>query len=75
MTLTFSSRSSSSLPHKWDQFTEPYVSRRKGEKDADPKKKMSLQQFIGILKEEYTNCQSCVPKNGGVVTNQAMTTG
>ena len=66
---------SSSLPHEWDQFMEPYVSRRKGEKDADPKKKMSSQQFISILKEEYTNRQSHVPKNDGVVMNQAMTTG
>ena len=66
---------SSSLPREWDQFTEPYVSGRKGEKDADLKKKMSSQQFIGILKEEYTNRQSRAPKNGGAVTNQAMTTG
>src|ERR1700677_197771 len=34
---------SSSLPREWDQFTEPYVSGRKGDRDVDPKKKMGLQ--------------------------------
>ena len=66
---------SSLLLCEWDQFTEPYVSGRKGEKDADLKKKKSLQQFIGILKEEYTNHQLHALKNGGAVTNQAMITG
>lgn len=44
---------SSSLPANWDVFTDAYVGSRKGEKDSDPKKLMTSQQFIGILKEKY----------------------
>ena len=48
---------SSSLPLSWDTFTEPYVGRRKGLIEVDPKKLMGSQQFIGILKEEYIQRQ------------------
>ena len=43
---------SSSLPPAWDVFTEAYVGRRKDIPETDPKKLMSSQQFIGIIKEE-----------------------
>ena len=43
---------SSSLPSTWDTFTEGYVGRRKDVPETDPKKLMSSQQFIGIIKEE-----------------------
>lgn len=44
---------SSSLPRSWDQFTESYVGGHVGIKDSNPKKQLTSQQFIGILKEEY----------------------
>jgi hypothetical protein len=43
---------SSSLPSAWDTFTEAYVGRRRDIPETDPKKLMSSQQFIGIIKEE-----------------------
>ena len=43
----------SSLPESWDTFTEPYVGVHKGVDKNDPKKTVSSQEFIGILKEEY----------------------
>jgi len=42
-----------SLPESWDAFTEPYIGRRIGVIETDPKKQTSSQEFIGILKEEY----------------------
>jgi len=44
----------SSLPPSWDTFTEPYVGRHVGVVKQDPKKLTSSQEFIRILKEEYT---------------------
>jgi hypothetical protein len=44
------------LPLAWDTFTEPYISRRKGDAIQDPKQAMTSAQFIGILKEEYDQC-------------------
>ena len=41
---------SSSLPTSWDIFTEGYVGGRKDVPETDPKKLMSSQQFIGIIK-------------------------
>ena len=43
---------SSSLPPSWDTFTEAYVGGRRDIPETDPKKLMSSQQFIGIIKEE-----------------------
>ena len=43
---------SSSLPSTWDTFMEAYVGRRRDVPETDPKKLMSSQQFIGIIKEE-----------------------
>ena len=45
---------SSSLPANWDTFTEGYVGRRRDVPETDPKKLMSSQQFIGVIKEEAT---------------------
>src|ERR1700761_2965689 len=63
---------SSSLPMVWDAFTEPYVGGRKGVADRDPKKMMTSQQFIGILKDEYQRRVSRAQQADGPVINQAM---
>jgi len=52
--IRFKTIIASSLPPSWDTFTEPYVGRRIGATENDPKKLTSSQEFIGILKEEYT---------------------
>jgi hypothetical protein len=52
----------SSLPKSWDGFTEAYVGGQVEVEDTDPKKLLNIQQFIGILKEEYTRCQSQAQK-------------
>ena len=51
--IQFKTIIASSLPSSWDVFTEPYVGRRVGVVEQDPKKLASSQEFIGILKEEY----------------------
>ena len=51
--MQFKTIIASSLPQSWDAFTEPYVGRRIGTVDNDPKKHTSSQEFIGILQEEY----------------------
>jgi hypothetical protein len=51
--IQFKTIIASSLPSSWDVFTEPYVGRRVGVAENDPKKLTSSQEFIGILKEEY----------------------
>ena len=61
---------SSSLPLSWDAFTEPYVGGQKGIEDKDPKKLMKSQQFIGILKEEYTRRKARTAKPES--TNQML---
>ena len=68
---------SSSLPLAWDAFTEPYVSGRKGDATRDPKRTMTSQQFIGILKEEYerrTARAQGADNNPAQTTNQAVQT-
>ena len=62
---------SSSLPESWDTFTEPYVGIRKGVDKNDPKKTISSQEFIGILKEEYICCQGRSGKTLKESTSQA----
>ena len=49
---------SASLPPSWDAFTEAYVGGRTGIQETDPKMLLNVQQFIGILKEEYLRRQS-----------------
>lgn len=58
-----------SLPSSWDAFTNPFVRSVQGEEEKDPKKLMSSQEFIGILKEESTWCQGCAQMES---TNQVF---
>lgn len=51
--MQFKTIIASSLPQTWDVFTEPYVGRRVGIAENNPKKQMSSQEFISILKEEH----------------------
>jgi len=51
--IQFKTIIASSLPPSWDAFTEPYVGRRQGTIETDPKKLTSSQEFIRIIKEEY----------------------
>ena len=46
----------SSLPSSWDNFTQPYISIGKDE-SSDPKLRMTSQELIGVLKEEYVRRQ------------------
>jgi gag-polypeptide of LTR copia-type len=62
---------SSSLPESWDTFMEPYVGVRKGVDKNDPKKTVSSQEFIGILKEEYIRRQGRSGKTLEESTSQA----
>jgi len=51
----------SSLPESWDQFTDQYVAGQLDLIDTDPRKHIDMQQFIGIIKQEYERRQSCKP--------------
>ena len=62
----------SSLPKSWDTFTDPYVGRRKGTPETDPKKLTSSQEFIGIIKEEYIRCKA--RNDAEPISNQTYTT-
>jgi transposase InsO family protein len=44
---------STSLPSSWDAFTDQYIGGGKKEALVDPKKRQSVQQFIGLIREEY----------------------
>jgi hypothetical protein len=44
---------SSSLPPTWDSFTEPYVGGHPSFIELDPKRRMTSQELIGLIKEEY----------------------
>ena len=46
----------SSLPPSWDNFTQPYISIRKGD-SGDPKLMATSQELIRVLKEEYVRYQ------------------
>jgi hypothetical protein len=61
---------SSSLPTSWDTFTEPYVGGRRALLGQDPRKLTGSQEFIGLLKEEYT-CRAARVKQDES-TSQAM---
>lgn len=63
--IQFKTIIASSLPPSWDAFAEPYVGRRRGIIETDPKKLMSSQQFIGIIKEEYSR-RKARKENGGI---------
>jgi gag-polypeptide of LTR copia-type len=62
---------SSALPESWDTFMEPYVCICKGVDKNDPKKTISSQEFIGILKEEYIQRQGCSGRTLKESTSQA----
>ena len=42
----------SSLPPSWDQFTNPYVAGQLDEEMTDPKKLITSQEFIGLIRQE-----------------------
>lgn len=44
----------SSLPQSWDTFLDPYIGRRKGIDETDPRKRVPSQELLGIIREEYT---------------------
>ena len=50
---------SSSFPSAWDTFTEAYVSQQRDISETDPKKLMSSQQFISVIKEEAVHHNAC----------------
>ena len=60
------------LPPSWDTFTRPYISIRKGDSD-DPKSKVTSQELIGVIKEEYTQHQQWAGKLSKEETTQQMT--
>src|ERR1700678_1646267 len=64
----------SSLPPSWDTFTRPYISIRKGDSD-DPKLKVTSQELIGVIKEEYTRRKQRAGKLSKEETTQQMTSG
>jgi hypothetical protein len=55
-------------------FTESFVGGQKGQEEKDPKKLLSLQEFIGVIKEEYVRRLMRMPKESGsqAMTSQAM---
>jgi hypothetical protein len=61
---------SSSLPMSWDTFTEPYVGGRRALLGQDPRKLTGSQEFIGLLKEEYTHRAARVKQDES--TSQAV---
>src|SRR6267142_159062 len=61
---------SHSLPQSWDPFTNAYVGSATF-LDADPRKAITLQQFIGILKEEYECHEECKREASNVASPKA----
>jgi hypothetical protein len=49
----FKSIISASLPESWKNFVEPYNGNANDPNDPDPKRQMSSDAFIGLLREEY----------------------
>jgi hypothetical protein len=47
---------STSLPLSWDVCMDQYIGGGKKEALVDPKKRHSIQQFIGLICEEYMHC-------------------
>jgi len=60
---------SSSLPSSWDTFTEGYVGRQRDVPETDPRKLMSSQQFIGVLKEEATRRDARRAESSHLITS------
>src|SRR6267142_1506577 len=61
---------SHSLPQSWDPFTDAYVGSATF-LDANLRKAITLQQFIGILKEEYKRHEECKREASNVASPQA----
>ena len=61
----FKSIISVSLPSSWKTFTEPYNGNANDPNDPDPKRKLSSDAFIGLLREEY-KIRSTEAHNGNI---------
>jgi hypothetical protein len=61
----FKSIISASLPISWQTFVEPYNGNANDPNDPDPKRKLSSDAFIGLLREEY-NIRSTRSHNGTI---------
>jgi gag-polypeptide of LTR copia-type len=46
-----------SLPHSWDDFTQPYIHGEEGVDNPKSKGLISSQRFIGLIKQEYIRRQ------------------
>ena len=55
--MQFKMTITSSLPDSWDPFTRPYINLLDKGDNVDPKLKVSSQELIGIIKEEYVHRQ------------------
>jgi gag-polypeptide of LTR copia-type/Zinc knuckle len=53
---------SASLPESWQTFVEPYGGNVEDEEDTDPKRTMPADNFIGLIREQYSIRQ--MRKNG-----------
>ena len=51
--LQFKMMIATSLSASWDTFTKPYMGGHIDAIKTDPKKLMSSQEFIDVIKEEY----------------------
>jgi hypothetical protein len=51
--VRFKSIISASLPATWQTFVEPYNGNANDPNDPDPKRRMTSDAFIGLLREEY----------------------
>jgi hypothetical protein len=47
------------LPPSWDSFTGPYIRGNVGDRINDLIRRITSQEFIGLINEEYELCQSC----------------
>ena len=63
---------SSSLPQSWDSFTEDYVGRRTNIVETNPKKPMTSQEFIGIIREEYQRRTGCEEESTNLVIHNSQ---
>jgi hypothetical protein len=80
--IHFKSVISASLPSSWQTYVEPYNGNAGDPNDPDPKKQMSADAFIGMIREEYKI--RLIRKNGNknsmngstnLVTNQTNAKG
>ncbi|KAJ3558592.1 hypothetical protein NP233_g11481 [Leucocoprinus birnbaumii] len=55
--IIFKNMIAASLPRSWDSFTDQYLSSGRIS-ESDPKRKISSQEFLGVLREEWTHQQT-----------------